>query len=295
MEDGRPGRNTEADAHTLDGARNDVDLEQGSLTTSTAASPDTFWTRQKEYWWTQPLRVDSLMEVQLLLLTFSTGIQDAISFPDFSCFASNQTGNTVLLAVAVVGRSNDLINLANIGTSLGCFLLGAICTGQIGNLVGRRRRVWQFGNQLGQIFMVMGTAWIQYRHGVQMTGAWARGALGLLAFSSGMQVAAARAMQIPEITTAMATAAWVDLVIDARLLGLKNHSRDRRLLFLLMLVAGSLCGAFMHDRIGSPTAVVVTGAIKFLVAFALLITKAERPPERLIEKAGSAGPSAMPG
>lgn len=272
-----------------------VDLERGSATIPHVESHDTFWARQKRYWWTHPLRVDSLMETQLLMLTFSTGIQDAIAFPDFSCFASNQTGNTVLLAVAVVGRSNDLINLANIGTSLGCFLLGAICTGQIGNLIGRRRRLWQFGNQMAQIMMVMGTAWIQYRHGVDATGAWARGALGLLAFSSGMQVAAARAMQIPEITTAMATAAWVDLVIDARLLGLKNHSRDRRLLFLLMLVAGSLCGAFMHDRIGSPTAVVITGVIKFLVAFALLITKAELPVEYEIEKEKNAGRPAMPG
>ncbi|KAK7897919.1 hypothetical protein LTR67_004551 [Exophiala xenobiotica] len=35
-----------------------------------------------------PVRIDWLAEVQLLLLTFSTGIQDAISFPGFHCFAS---------------------------------------------------------------------------------------------------------------------------------------------------------------------------------------------------------------
>jgi hypothetical protein len=29
-----------------------------------------------------------------------TGIQDAISFPDYHCFASNQTGNTVFLLLA---------------------------------------------------------------------------------------------------------------------------------------------------------------------------------------------------
>lgn len=37
-----------------------------------------------------PLKVDWLIDFELLLLTFSTGIQDAISFPDFHCFASNQ-------------------------------------------------------------------------------------------------------------------------------------------------------------------------------------------------------------
>lgn len=33
------------------------------------------------------------------MLSFATGIQDAIAYPDFSCFASNQTGNTIILAI----------------------------------------------------------------------------------------------------------------------------------------------------------------------------------------------------
>jgi hypothetical protein len=38
--------------------------------------------------------------------------------------------------------------------------------------------------------------------------------ISLLAFSSGGQVAMARGLQVTEITTAMATAAYVDIFID---------------------------------------------------------------------------------
>merc|ERR1711939_53401 len=72
-----------------------------------------------------PLRVDWLIEVQLLLLTFSTGIQDAISFPDFHCFASNQTGNSVVLAVGLAGMGGDLFDMRNVGISLSMFVTGA--------------------------------------------------------------------------------------------------------------------------------------------------------------------------
>jgi uncharacterized membrane protein YoaK (UPF0700 family) len=88
-----------------------------------------------------PIRVDLLVEIQLLILTFSTGIQDAISYPDFHCFASNQTGNSVVLAIGLAGLGGDLFDLNNVGTSLGSFIAGALITGQVANLVGPRLRV----------------------------------------------------------------------------------------------------------------------------------------------------------
>jgi uncharacterized membrane protein YoaK (UPF0700 family) len=225
------------------------------------------------------LGVDSLVEVQLLLATFCTGIQDAISFPDFRCFASNQTGNTVVLAVGIANYnyyasgSDQLFHLPNIAMSLGMFLAGAIITGQLGNYFGGRRRGWQFVSNLAQTVMVMGAAGIQFSYDVQQTAKKTLVTVALLAFSSGAQVAAARAFRVPEITTAMATAAWVDLVIDPKLLGMRNHSRDRRALFLAALVAGSFAGAFMHSSIGTPLALIVSAAGKALVTAMMLFPK----------------------
>lgn len=216
------------------------------------------------------------MEFQLLLLTFCTGIQDAVSFPDFLCFASNQTGNTVVLAVGLTGYQGEFFYLANVGTSLATFLAGAIVTGQIGNYVGSRQRLWQVLSNLAQTIMTFGAAWLQFSHGTQQSGPWALGAITLLAFSSGAQVAAARAFKMTEISTAMATAAWVDLLIDPRLVVMKNRPRNRRALFLIALAAGSFAGAFMHSRIGSPLALTVSAIGKALVIPMLLVASPDR-------------------
>ncbi|CAO3674320.1 unnamed protein product [Umbelopsis ramanniana] len=215
----------------------------------------------------------------MLLATFCTGLQDAITYPDFRCFASNQTGNTVVLAVGIVNydyyasKMNSLFHIPNIAMSLGMFLAGAIITGQMGNYIGGRRRGWQFVTNLAQTVMVFGAAGIHFAHDVEQTGKWALAIVALLAFSSGAQVAAARAFRVPEITTAMATAAWVDLVIDPKLLGTNNHSRDRRALFLASLIAGSFAGAFLYSKIGSPCALVVSASGKTLVTAMMLLPK----------------------
>jgi uncharacterized membrane protein YoaK (UPF0700 family) len=225
------------------------------------------------------LSVDSLIEFQLLLATFCTGLQDAITYPDFRCFASNQTGNTVVLAVGIASynyyasKMDSLFHLPNIAMSLGMFLAGAIITGQMGNYIGGRKRGWQFVTNLAQTIMVFGAAGIHFAHDVEPTGMWALAIVALLAFSSGAQVAAARAFRVQEITTAMATAAWVDLVIDPKLFGTNNHSRDRRALFLASLIAGSFAGAFMYSKIGSPCALVVSATGKTLVTAMMLLPK----------------------
>jgi uncharacterized membrane protein YoaK (UPF0700 family) len=233
------------------------------------------WTGFKQYWLVD-LRVNTFVEAQLLLLTFAIGIQDAISYPDSRCFASNQTGNTVVLAVALAGQVGSLFDAANTGVSLGSFLAGAIFTGHLGTFVRKRRRAWQVAIALAQVFMVAGSAWIQYVHGTRQSGAWARGALALLAFASGSQVAAARAFRIPEITTAMATAAWVDLLIDEDLFARQNRPRNRRALFLAILGAGSFAGAYARKAIGSPHAIMISAAVKVVVVVAMLISPGER-------------------
>jgi uncharacterized membrane protein YoaK (UPF0700 family) len=225
------------------------------------------------------LEVDWLIDVELLLLTFSTGIQDAISFPDFQCFASNQTGNSVVMAVGLSGLGGGLFNIRTIVLSLCMFILGATFTGQVANFVGSRRRLWLLISHTVQTAMIFGAATIQFVHGVQSSGPSALGAMALLAFSSGAQVASMRPMRRPEITTAMATAAWVDLVIDPGLFKLKNPSRDRRALFLACLVGGSFAGAYMHVNIGSPEALCVSAAGKSLVTIFLLFNQPERPKE----------------
>ncbi|KAG4422195.1 hypothetical protein IFR04_004701 [Cadophora malorum] len=220
------------------------------------------------------VREDALLETELLLLAFATGIQDATTFPDYQCFASNQTGNTVLLAVGAAGVTGDIFSMRNIGVSLALFVAGSWIMGQIGHLAGCRKRWWLILSSVLQTAMIFAASGIQYRFGVKENEhIIAMGVIALLAFSSGGQVAMARALLMPEITTAMATAAYVDLFLDVNLFGRANRSRDRRVLFLLSLFAGSFAGAFAYSRVGSAFALLISAIGKLVVTVGFVLNK----------------------
>jgi len=126
-----------------------------------------------------------------------------------------------------------------------------------------------------QTALVFVAAGIQYAgpNPVEDTGPHALAVISLLAFSSGAQVAMARGMQITDITTAMATAAYVDIFIDTEMFALKNRKRNRRVAFLLSLFAGSFAGAFAYRARGSAFALIVSGIGKALVTISLIANR----------------------
>ncbi|KAI0876281.1 hypothetical protein GGS24DRAFT_452001 [Hypoxylon argillaceum] len=227
----------------------------------------------------EDVRPSGFVEFELIFLTFCTGIQDAISFPDYHCFASNQTGNTVFLLVALVlpWLDGDSFYVPNIGAALGFFLLGGWATGQISHIVGARMRLWLVGCNLLQSALVFIAAALQFRYGVVPQGGAAVMVVGLLAFASGSQVVQSRSMKMTEISTAMATAAWVDLIIDPKLLRAQNRPRTRRVMFLLALAGGSLAGAGVYRTAGSAVAVLLSAAGKLAVSIMYLFNSAEKP------------------
>ncbi|KAH2976495.1 hypothetical protein KXW58_006767 [Aspergillus fumigatus] len=216
---------------------------------------------------------DILLESELLLLSFATGIQDAAAWPDYTCFASNQTGNTLFLAIGLAGLAGNAYSFPNIGMSLGAFVAGGLVMGQIGNYFGVRKRLWLLTTSLIQTAMVYAAAAIQYSVPLHRDGPAAFAVIFLLAFSSGGQVAMSRSLKITEITTAMATAAYVDVVVDPGLIKLSNRPRNRRVLFLAMLTAGCFAGAFAQRAVNSTLALILCAIGKSIVTLVFLFNK----------------------
>ncbi|KAL5603781.1 hypothetical protein FOVSG1_006531 [Fusarium oxysporum f. sp. vasinfectum] len=193
------------------------------------------------------------------------------------CFASNQTSNSVVLAIGVAGDHDNFLSSSNVGLSLGMLLSGALVTGQLANAVGSRGRAWLIVSHIAQTILTFAAAAIHTISDDKGTGSSAKASLALLAFASGAQVASMRPFRIQEITTAMATACWVDFVIDQNLFELKNRPRDRQAAFLVALVAGSFAGAFVRSRVGSSNALIVSAAGKTLVTLTFLFNPEEAP------------------
>lgn len=181
-----------------------------------------------------------------------------------------------MLAIAMPEMNGDWFLTANIGMALGLFIAGAYVTGQLGHIIGRRRRLWLLFCNLMQTLMVFAAAGIQSAHGTDLGGPSTLGCIALLAFAAGSQVVQSRSLEMTEITTAMATAAWLDLIIDRDLFAAKNRPRNRRAAFLVSLVLGTLAGAYMFKHVGSPAALAVSGAGKFLVTLMFFVSPAEQ-------------------
>ncbi|KAJ6111723.1 DUF1275 domain protein [Penicillium sp. IBT 18751x] len=222
----------------------------------------------------EDIREDIILEGELLLLSFATGIQDAAAWPDYMCFASNQTGNTLFLAIGIAGLTHNQYSFPNIGVSLSMFVAGSFILGQLGNLIGVRKRLWLLISNLIQTALVFCALIVQYSWPIRRDGPAAMAVIGLLAFSSGGQVAMSRSLKITEITTAMATAAFVDLVVDPDLGKLKNRCRNRRVGFLIMLVSGCFVGAFAAREVSSSFPILLCAVGKALVCIGFLFNRA---------------------
>jgi len=84
-----------------------------------------------------------------------------------------------------------------------------------------------------------------------------------------------RGLGMTEITTAMATAAYVDLVADPRLWDWENRGRNRRAAFLVALSAGAFAGAFGHKGINSAFGLLVSTVIKVVVMVGFAFNRTE--------------------
>lgn len=180
----------------------------------------------------QEVADDLMIECQMFGLAFAAGVLDATTFPDYSIFVSNQTGNTALLAVGALDLSK-VVKIENVGFSLGFFVIGGLLFGQIGDRLGRRRKAWLITTNFVQTaIMAAATAlrkWYQRGHGESSPEAWP--VIALLAFASGGQVAMARTVNIPQIPTAM--------VRDRTTR--KSAIHLKRLLTVQLLNAGHIC------------------------------------------------------
>ncbi len=185
----------------------------------------------------------------------------------------------MMLAIVLPQLNGQMFVTANIGVALSLFLAAGWLTGQLSHIIGPRCRLWLIFCNFTQSVLVFIAAALQYKYGVELEAPHTFVIIGLLAFAAGSQVVQSRSLAMTEISTAMATAAWVDLMIDPNLLVLKNRPRTRRVAFLFTLVLGSLVGAFIYKTAGSAVALLVSAAGKFLVAVLYFFNEAEKLPQ----------------
>lgn len=184
----------------------------------------------------------------MLVLTFSTGIVDAVGYLGLDrVFTANMTGNVVILGMALTG-SEDLPILGPVLALLG-FLLGA---GVVGRILRRAATGWTTASTV--VFAVVGVVLgalalvtsllpgVPVEAGTTPPPA-AVVVTSLLGIAMGAQAAAARRLGVKDVTTVVVTSTLTGLAADSRLAGGNGEGWRRRLGAVVLILAGAAAGA----------------------------------------------------
>jgi uncharacterized membrane protein YoaK (UPF0700 family) len=203
----------------------------------------------------------------LLLLTFSTGIVDAISVLVLGhVFVANMTGNIIFLGFWFAPRT--VVDMTAALVAFASFVTGAILGGRLSRHLDGDVRRWlsvALGIEvvmLTTLSILSGTGVLDYYDNTKLI------LIAGLAVTFGIQAATARQFGIQELSTTVLTTTIVGIGFDSRVAGGSGHRERLRYSVVLTMCAGALVGAtltrwFVAPVIGVSAAVVAVAAVIF--------------------------------
>ncbi|MEU6660192.1 YoaK family protein [Streptomyces sp. NPDC046821] len=184
------------------------------------------------------------------MLTVVSGIVDAISYLGLDhVFAANMTGNVVIIGFAAAGAPG--FSVAGSLTSLGAFLVGAVCAGRLAAaFAGRSRETWirsVFAIEAVMLGVASAIAFARPGHAMYAL-------IAVIAWAMGLRNATVRKLGVPEMTTTVLTMTLTGLAADSSLAGGTNPRAVLRVVSVAAMLAGAGVGALLvlHHGLGWP-------------------------------------------
>lgn len=211
----------------------------------------------------------------LLLLTFATGLVDAISVLVLGhVFVANMTGNVIFLGFWFVPHSG--VDLTAALVAFGGFVLGTVIGGRFARHLDEETRTWLFA-ALGMEVVVLvvlsilaGTGVLDYRDNTKLI------LIAGLAITFGGQNVTARMFGVQELSTTVLTSTIVGIGYDSRLAGGTGHREKLRYSVVLTMCGGAVVGATMSRFTVAP---VIALAAAVIAASALIFRFGPQVPD----------------
>jgi uncharacterized membrane protein YoaK (UPF0700 family) len=209
---------------------------------------------------------DRLTVVALLLLTFATGLADALSILVLGhVFVANMTGNVIFLGFWLAPRTS--IDLTAVAVALPTFVCTTIISGRLSRHFGDRTRTWITTVLATEMVLLLtlsvlaGAGVLHYHDNSKLV------MIGLLAVTFGLQHSSARQFGIQELSTTVLTSTIVSLGLDSHLAGGTGERQKLRISVVVTMCAGAFLGATMSRFVVAPV-FTLTAAV---VAVSMLI------------------------
>jgi uncharacterized membrane protein YoaK (UPF0700 family) len=197
----------------------------------------------------------------LLLLTFGTGMIDAISVLVLGhVFVANMTGNVIFLGFWFVPHT--VIDVTAAAVAFVSFLAGAVVGGRFARHLEHDTRRWVTVALavecllLAALSVLAGTGVLDYHDDTKLI------LIAGLAVAFGSQNATARQFGIQELSTTVLTSTLVGIGVDSRLAGGTGKRGKLRFSVVLTMCAGAVVGATLSRFVVAP----VIGLVAALVA-----------------------------
>ncbi|KAK3331507.1 hypothetical protein B0H66DRAFT_466525 [Apodospora peruviana] len=237
-------------------------------------------------------------DIPILACCMVSGLCDSVAFNATGTFASMQTGNTIFLALGAASLpANQPTLWLRALVSILAFWFGCFLFSKSRHLHPQRKATLTISFLLQAVFIFIAAALAQTRtvpaFGMSLLPTDANDAqheadeddpvalipLALLAFQFGGQIVTSRILGLNEVPTNVLTSLYCDLWSDPYLFaGLKeNRKRNRRMLAILLLVAGGVVGGWLQrSRAGMSAALWIAGGIKFVIALGWVIWRGKK-------------------
>jgi uncharacterized membrane protein YoaK (UPF0700 family) len=206
---------------------------------------------------------ERLTVVALLLLTFATGLVDAVSVLKLGhVFVANMTGNVIFLGFWFVTDSGVDVTAALVAFI--CFVMGAVAGGRLARHLGHEVGRWLTITLSSEVVMLVtlsilaGTGVLDYDDNTKLF------LIAGLAVTFGIQNSTARQFGIQELSTTVLTTTISGIGFDSRLAGGTGDREKLRYSVVLSLCGGAVVGATMTRFTVSP--VIALAAVVVAVA-----------------------------
>jgi uncharacterized membrane protein YoaK (UPF0700 family) len=207
----------------------------------------------------------------LLVMTFGTGIVDAVSFLALGrVFTANMTGNVTLLGFALGGAPR--LSVSRSLLALACFLAGAVVGGRMTASLEpkeiRRRAIFAFGIE-ALLLLTGATLALGLSEPYETDPSRIYGLIAITAVAMGLRNAAVRRLGVPDMTTTVLTSTMTALASDSAVAGGDNLRWKGRSAAILAMLGGAAAGTLMLRRsVAMPLC--FTGIVTTACAFAWL-------------------------
>jgi uncharacterized membrane protein YoaK (UPF0700 family) len=180
----------------------------------------------------------------LLVLTFVTGLVDAVTYLSFGhVFAANMTGNVMVLGFALSGVGD--ISATGSLVSFTSFILGGIIGARVAGALERTRQRWILTMLVAETVLLsvaaaLSVSPLRFGGGGHMI-------VGLLAVAMGMRTVNVRRLGISDISTTVLTTMLAALATDTQLPGATLYTAGLRATAVATMLLGAIAGALLSQ------------------------------------------------